>query len=145
MTELLMQLFIGGVLITFATAIQVCFIGLMMMSHPGVTKWLQRFTIFKMASMIAASGLWMIISQLTGVWVWTFALIWAGAFEAFEPSLYFALSAYTTLGFGDVLPSTDWRILGALIGANGMLGFGLATAALVEFVGRIRARTDDLF
>ena len=145
MTNLLMQLVIGGVLITVATALQVCFIGLMMMSHPGVINWLRRATMLKIASLIACSGLWMIIGQLIGVWIWAFALIWVGAFAGIEPSLYFALSAYTTLGFGDVLPSQEWRILGALIGANGMLGFGLATAALVEFVGRIRAHPDDLF
>ena len=94
---------------------------------------------------VAGGGLWMIIGQLIGVWIWAFALIWVDAFEGIEPSLYFALSAYTTLGFGDVLPEEEWRILGALIGANGMLGFGLATAAMVEFVGRIRAHPDDLF
>ena len=145
MTNLLMQLVIGGVLITVATALQVCFIGLMMMSHPGVTNWLRRATMLKVASLIAGSGLWMIIGQLAGVWIWAFALIWVDAFEGIEPSLYFALSAYTTLGFGDVLPEEEWRILGALIGANGMLGFGLATAAMVEFVSRIRAHPDDLF
>ena len=58
----------------------------------------------------------------------------AGSVPDIETSLYFSLSAYTTLGFGDVLPSQEWRILGALVGANGMLGFGLATAAMVEFV-----------
>ena len=48
------------------------------------------------------------------------------------------------MGFGDVLPRDEWRILGTMAGANGMLAFGLAAAALVALVGRIhRDLTED--
>ena len=144
MTNLIVQLVLGGALITAATALQVCFIGAMMMTHPAAASLLRRMSILKAAMTIAASGLWMIIGQMVGVWVWAAALMGLGAFSGLEESLYFSLSAYTTLGFGDVLPAEEWRILGALIGANGMLGFGLATAALVEFLSRVRPSTDDL-
>ena len=61
-----------------------------------------------------------------------------GAFEAFEPALYYSLSSYTTVGFGDVLPTENWRLLGTMAGANGMLAFGLAAAALVNLAGHVR-------
>jgi len=83
----------------------------------------------------------MLAWQSVGVWLWAIVLVWLGAFDGLEPALYYALSAYTTLGFGDVLPPEEWRIMGSLLGANGMLGFGLATAALVSLVQAIR---DDL-
>lgn len=143
MTNLFTQLAIGGALITVATVLQVCFIGTMMIAHPTAATLMRRISILKVATMIAAGGLWMIIGQLTGVCVWAIALVWLNAFSGFETSLYFSLSAYTTLGFGDVLPAREWRILGALIGANGMLGFGLATAALVEFLSRVTSQPKD--
>ena len=62
-----------------------------------------------------------------------------GAFDAIEPAFYFAMASYTTLGFGDVLPPVEWRVLGTLIGANGMIGFGLAAAALIELVQQVRS------
>ena len=142
MTELMFQILIGAVLITATTALQVCFIGFMMMMTPKAKDWITRFSMFKIATVIALAGIWMIVAQLSGVWVWAFSFIWLDAFPDIEVSLYFCLSAYTTLGFGDVLPDKQWRILGALIGANGMLGFGLATASLVEFVTGIWSVSD---
>lgn len=134
MPDLMFQIVLGGILITATTALQVCFIGFMMVVSPRVKNWLNRISMFKITTVIAGAGIWMIVAQLSGVWVWAISFVWLEAFPDIETSLYFSLSAYTTLGFGDVLPSQEWRILGALVGANGMLGFGLATAAMVEFV-----------
>src|SRR5262245_39984041 len=44
--------------------------------------------------------------------------LWAGAFAPFgllsdfESSLYFSLTSYTTVGYGDVLPTKSWRLIG---------------------------------
>lgn len=138
--DLIVQLMFGAALITLATLLQVLLIGALMLAAPRLQPFLQTTSILRISVMIAMSGLWMIFGQLAGVWVWALALLWLEAFATLEMSLYFSLSAYTTLGFGDVLPPQEWRILGALIGANGMLGFGLATAALVEFVLQIRPK-----
>ena len=51
-----------------------------------------------------------------------------------EPAVYFALVSFTTVGFGDLVLGVDWRLLGALISAHGMISFGLATAFLIEFM-----------
>lgn len=140
---MLLQLALGALLIVAATMIQVCFISVMVMTTPAVAQWLKRISILRFAVVIAVAGLWTIAGQLAGVWVWATVLIWVDAFPNLEVSLYFSLSAYTTLGFGDVLPPEEWRLLGALIGANGMLGFGLAIAVLVEFVTGVKKLTGE--
>ncbi len=132
------QLALGLGLIALSTAILVLFIGLAMMARAHVRRLLPGRRIASMMALIAAVSMWLVIGQITGVFLSSVVFIWIGAFDALEPALYFTLSAYTTLGFGDVLPPEKWRILGALIGAQGMLGFGVATAALVEFVTRLR-------
>ena len=58
------------------------------------------------------------------------------AFPDLEEALYFAIASYTTVGFGDLVAPPEWRILGASIAANGMPGFGIATAALIDLVLR---------
>ena len=138
MHQLLLQLALGGILIVVATAVQAWTIGIAAMFRPHVARRLLRLRLTTMTWVIALSALWMLTGMMAGVWLWAMALWMLAAFETFEPALYFALASYTTLGFGDVLPPEEWRILGAMIGANGMLGFGLATAALVEFITRLR-------
>jgi voltage-gated potassium channel len=69
--------------------------------------------------------------------------IWAAAFTAigvlpdFETSLYYSLKSYTTVGYGDVLPPTSWRLLGPIEAAVGVLMLGWSTSIIVAAVQRI--------
>lgn len=60
--------------------------------------------------------------------------LWAGfyytrsLFKDFETSLYFSLTSYTTIGYGDVLLPQRWRLLGAIEGVTGVLFCGISTA-----------------
>ena len=49
-------------------------------------------------------------------------------FKDFETSLYFSLTSYTTIGYGDVLLPQKWRLLGAIEGISGVLLCGISTA-----------------
>ncbi|WP_246020239.1 ion channel [Aliigemmobacter aestuarii] len=73
-----------------------------------------------------------------GVWTWAIVLDLLGIFSTHEEAVYFALVSFTTLGFGDVLLPVEWRILGAMAAANGLLTFGLMTAFLVEALRHVR-------
>jgi hypothetical protein len=50
--------------------------------------------------------------------------------------LDFAFVNYTTLGYGDVVPVSDWRLLGPITAMNGMLLFGWSTAVIFEVLRR---------
>jgi hypothetical protein len=138
MSQLWIQLLLGGCLTGGAIAFQSLCIGLAWRWRPHIARRIVRMPLASMILVISTVALWMLTGQMLGVWLWALMLIEVGAFETLEPALYFTLAAYTTLGFGDLLPPDDWRLMGAVIGANGMIGFGLATAALVEFVRGIR-------
>jgi len=45
---------------------------------------------------------------------------------------YFAFVNYTTLGYGDVVPVAEWRLLGPMTAMNGVLLFGWSTAVIFE-------------
>src|ERR1044072_7878683 len=49
-------------------------------------------------------------------------------FSDFETCLYFSLTSYTTIGYGDVLLPQRWRLLGAIEGVTGVLLCGISTA-----------------
>jgi len=79
----------------------------------------------------------------------TETIVWAGFYYAnslfsdFETSLYFSLTSYTTIGYGDVLLRQEWRILGAIEGATGILMIGWSTAFLVSVLGKLKLLTHD--
>ena len=44
---------------------------------------------------------------------------------------------YTTLGYGDVVMTPSWRLLGPLEAADGMLMFGVSTAVIFAVIQRL--------
>ena len=70
-------------------------------------------------------------------------LVWSlfyGIFNAAPAGtdlVYFAFVNYTTLGYGDIVMSPRWRLLGPQEAASGTLAFGWSTAALVTVVIRL--------
>lgn len=86
----------------------------------------------KLVLLLAGVSLWVLGVVTAGVWVWALVYLQIGAFATLEEAVYFSLTSYTTLGFGDVLLSRQWHLLAGMEAANGFLTFGLLTALLVE-------------
>ena len=57
-----------------------------------------------------------------------------GLFADFETSVYFSLTSYTTIGYGDVLLPEKWRLLGAIEGISGVLLCGISTAFMFAVI-----------
>ncbi len=75
--------------------------------------------------------------------VWAIAFVVVGMLPDFETSLYFSLKSYTTVGYGDVLPLPEWRLVGPLEAAVGVLMLGLSTGFIVTAVQRIFAHRTE--
>ncbi|WP_439816887.1 potassium channel family protein [Zavarzinia sp. CC-PAN008] len=65
------------------------------------------------------------------VWLWAAVFLAIGAFSRVEDALYFSVSTFATVGYGDVVLLHDWRLLGAMEGINGFLLIGWSTAYLI--------------
>ena len=77
--------------------------------------------------------------------IWLYALLYVllGALGTFEAALYFSTVTYSSVGYGDVLLRQEWRILGAIEGATGILMIGWSTAFLVSMLGQLKLLTHD--
>ncbi|MGY8630873.1 potassium channel family protein [Bradyrhizobium sp. 14AA] len=64
------------------------------------------------------------------VWAATYAIVQAAAADS--DLLYFGFVNYTTLGYGDITPVREWRLIGPLTAMNGVLLFGWSAAILFE-------------
>ncbi len=130
---MILQLALGSVLIVVSCV----FAGLMWWALESIltkkAEWFARPPHGRrIAVAMGATLLWSIILLTLNVWLWALTLRVLGLFHGMEPAVYFALTSFTTLGFGDVLLPEGWRLLGGLAAANGLVTFGLVTALLFE-------------
>jgi len=83
------------------------------------------------AVMIATISVLM-AAHVAEVFVWSLAYAIVDAAPAGADRVYFAFVNYTTLGYGDILPIPNWRILGPMAAMNGILLFGWSTAVIYD-------------
>jgi hypothetical protein len=84
-----------------------------------------------MAVMVATAAVLEVAHALEVlVWAWTYHIVQAAA--PGSDLLYFAFVNYTTLGYGDITPVREWRLIGPLTAMNGVLLFGWSAAILFE-------------
>jgi MFS family permease len=77
--------------------------------------------------------------------IWAYAALYMGlgVLDGLEPALYFSTVSFTSLGYGDIVLGPEWRILGAIEAANGLILFGWSTAFLISLMGKLRALEHD--
>ncbi len=63
--------------------------------------------------------------------IWAVLFVWLGEFSDFETAFYHSVVNFTSLGYGDIVMSEKWRLLGALEAANGILMFGLSSGGFL--------------
>ena len=69
--------------------------------------------------------------------VWALFFVAAGLLPELEAAVYFSLTSYTTVGYGDLLLQDPWRLLGPIEAAVGILMLGWSTGLLVALITRI--------
>ena len=72
-------------------------------------------------------------------------LLWAGfyrwrCFPSWEAAFYFSASSYSTVGYGDVVLPSAWRLLGPLESVIGVLMCGISVSVLFALVTRLLDR-----
>ena len=76
-------------------------------------------------------------AHLIEIAAWALVFVRCGEFRDFAAAFYSSAENYTTLGYGDVVMSVSWRLLGPLESADGMLMFGLTTAMIFGVIHRL--------
>jgi Ion channel len=79
----------------------------------------------------------MLVSALAQIALWAGAFVLCGEFADFEEAFYHSAVNFTTLGYGDIVMSRRWRLLGPLEAVNGSLMLGLSAALLFTVLGRV--------
>jgi len=69
-------------------------------------------------------------------------LVWAGCYRwlclpSWESALYFSATSYTTVGYGDIILPSKWRMLGPIESILGILMCGLSVSLLFAIATRL--------
>jgi hypothetical protein len=96
----------------------------------GLGLW-KNVTVMMIVSLVTAAP------HLIQIALWAVVYLAAGEVSTFEKALYYSAENYTALGYGDILLSERWRLLGPLEAVNGLLLFGLSTAVMFAVISRL--------
>ena len=77
------------------------------------------------------------VAHLIQIALWALVYLLCGEIATFESAFYLSAQNYTALGYGDVVLSQRWRLLGPLEAINGLLLFGLSTALMFAVLSRL--------
>jgi hypothetical protein len=76
-------------------------------------------------------------AHLAQVAVWAGIFLACGEFAGFDDAFYHSAVNYSSLGYGDIVMSRRWRLLGPLEAMNGVLLFGISTAVIFAVITRL--------
>ena len=110
-------------------------------SIPRLTREVQ---VFHCAALVMQTTVAVIVLHGIVILLWASCYRWL-CFSSWESAFYFSASSYATVGYGDVVLASKWRLLGPLESMVGMLmsgvSIGLLFAAVTHLVdGKSRSR-----
>jgi len=72
------------------------------------------------------------LGHLVQVAIWALLFRRLGEFSDFATAFYHSMVNFASLGYGDIVMSERWRLLGAIEASNGVLMFGLSAGTLLS-------------
>ena len=100
------------------------------LGHAGVGFWGD-------VAIVTGAILVALMAHLTEMMIWAAVFALCGEFTDFAAAFYHSAMNYTSLGYGDIVMSASWKLLGPLETANGLLLFGVTTAMIFAVIQRL--------
>ena len=80
------------------------------------------------------------VAHVIEIWIWAvfyYSKASISEIPTLESAVYFSTSSFTTVGFGDLVLSEEWRLLSSFEAINGMILFGWSTAFIFAVVRHV--------
>jgi len=91
------------------------------------------------------------VGHVLQVAIWAALFMRVGEFGDFNTAFYHSMVNFASLGYGDIVMSDKWRLLGAIEASTGVLMFGVSAGAMLAVMSRIltqdarfKGRLEDL-
>ena len=86
---------------------------------------------------------WIVLLHLVEITAWAIVYVLDEAMPDLASALYFSAVTYTTTGYGDLVLSKEWRLVGAIEALTGILMCGWSTGFFFAVVSRVYAEDVD--
>ena len=135
----------------FLVGVPVILINMLLQSLVSV--WCIRFYINRfgerdgvLAGVLALFGIitLVMLGNLAQIVIWGALFLWLGEFNTLQEAIYHSGVNFATLGYGDIVMSPQWKMLGPLEAVNGALMIGLSGASMLAVLQHhIRKQLND--
>ena len=139
---MLVQLTLATAMVVATVLIHLFGLAILMRLLRSHTRIFRKFAIMPLTLLLAAT-VGIIAIHTMEIWVYAFLYLRLDAFSDFEQALYFSTVTYATIGYGDVIMPHQWRILGAIEGAAGIIMLGWSTAFIVSLLTQLKLLGHD--
>ena len=139
---MLVQLSLATLMVVVTVLIHLLGLAILMRVLRSHTRIFRRLRIMPLTLLLAAT---IGIFAIHTIEIWLFAILYLqlGAFGHFEQALYFSTITYATIGYGDLVMVHQWRILGGIEGAAGVIMLGWSTAFLISLLSQLKLLGHD--
>jgi hypothetical protein len=134
---MLTQLTLATAMVTLIVLIHLTGLGLLMRLLRSHNRWMAAWRALPFTMLLLAT-IGIIGIHTIEIWLYAALYLELHAFRDFESALYFSTVTYSSIGYGDLLMPKQWRILGAIEGAAGIVMLGWSTAFIVTLLARLR-------
>ncbi len=123
----------------------------------AITFWSVRYYIRQLSNAAAPqrflAGIWpllvamlvMVAGNFLQITLWGILFIWLGEFSELYEAVYHSAVNFASLGYGDIVMSKNWKLLGPLEAVNGVLMVGMTSAALMVILQQlIKAQGEEI-
>ncbi len=114
------QLFDGLVLVSLTVIIHGCILGWSLHRLPNnIRRSLD--SILLSAVLLCQLAVLVIVAHMLEILLWGAYFEWKHSFPDFASAAYFSAVTYATIGYGDIVPPEEWRLIAAMEGLTGIL------------------------
>ena len=131
---MLRALLVGLPVLVLCMALQAVFAGLSLRWYGGLRSIVRRNRHWRYVWVLSAVLMLALVGNLLQMAMWAVLFLALGEFSDYSTALYHSAVNFTTLGYGDVVMSPRFRLLGALEASNGIMMFGVSTALMTAAV-----------
>jgi hypothetical protein len=79
----------------------------------------------------------LMLGNFVQIVIWGVLFIFLKEFSDLYEAIYHSAVNFTSLGYGDIVMSKRWKLMGPLEAANGVLMFGMTSAALMAILQQL--------
>ena len=138
---MLIPLILGSSLIVVNMGIQ-CITVVFMIRYLINTGFMERegATLFSDIKVMSLVLLVLLVGHFFQFLTWALVFVTIGEFPDLNTAFYHSIVNFSSLGYGDIVMSAEWRILGPLEACNGVLMFGLSAGAVLAIMAQLFKR-----